>query len=76
MDLAANVVELTKMLSLSVTEERILKAATIRSESLELLAPLVREKLGVSTDAAALLELDRRLSEIEKKKKVKDMKPV
>jgi hypothetical protein len=78
MDLAANIVALTTMLSSSVSEERILKSASNRSAFLELLSPVVKGNLGLefATDEAALLELDRRLSEIEKKKQVKDRKTV
>lgn len=73
MDLAANIVALTSMLNSSVSEERILKSASNRSAFLELLSPVVKGNLGLefATDEAALLELDRRLTEIEKKKKVK-----
>lgn len=73
MDLAANIVVLTNMLNSSDQKEKILTASTIRAEALELLAPLVKDSLGLEhpTDSKALLELDRRLTEIEKKKKLK-----
>ena len=73
-DLAANLLELTKMVSSNDRQEKILTDSTKRSEALELLAPLVKGSLGLenATDSKALSELDRRLSVIEKKKKVKD----
>lgn len=72
-DLAANLLELTKMINSNDLKEKISTASTIRSEVLELLAPIVKDSLGLEypTNSKALLELDRRLGEIEKKKKVK-----
>jgi transcriptional regulator with XRE-family HTH domain len=72
-DLAANLLELTKMINSNDLKEKISTASTIRSEVLELLAPIVKDSLGLEypTNSKALSELDRRLGEIEKKKKVK-----
>jgi hypothetical protein len=72
MNLSANLLELTKRLNSNDSQERILNDHAKRSEVLELLAPIVKGSLGLEfpTDEAAALELDRRLSDIESRKKV------
>jgi transposase-like protein len=67
MNLSANLLELTKRLNSSESQERILSDHAKRSEVLELLAPIVKGSLGLEfpTDESAALELDRRLTDIE-----------
>ena len=67
LNLSANLLELTKRLNSSVSQESVLTDHAKRSEILELLSPLVKDSLGLEfpTDEAAALELDRRLTDIE-----------
>lgn len=64
---AENNKELISIISLNARQGTSLKFSPIRAEILELLAPLVKNNLGLETptDTTAALELDRRWTEIE-----------